>query len=403
MSDSELPVVIIGDGWSAVGAAAHYGAEGVALEWMTGAHPGQWAPLPAMEAGEGVSALQTLLEKLDLECGEPQTGVFLREFRNKAFREPSWSHAAEMDERRKIRDKSLSSNEQRFASLQEVRLDRSLTEVEQLLRQKISEMPHVSRTETGPLTEIRTTGEVREVVFASGEVKKFSRLIFCGHWWKLARVDGAPVGLIPSQGSGKELAPGEVTRKWECSAFLQIAFNHGRALGGGLNHGFFSALTRDSGQSGERHVWGHFLETTSHWTVFLGTDEVEDNHLIMKKIRRIKQALNRTFVGEEWLGSGNEKFMDTVIGEQVRFVDSAFFSKGTPLDCPYVAAQDGEGMIFLTDGFGPGSALAQLGVLTGLENWQPGEMPRVQAHQTASLSESLHSTVSDPAPDPSFS
>lgn len=93
MTESTKKTVVVGDGWAALGAVGFLAQAGVQVYWIAGTGARVLAPLPTMEQGPGVLVWKELAAKLGVPCGEPETGSYLREFRNKAFREVSWTKA----------------------------------------------------------------------------------------------------------------------------------------------------------------------------------------------------------------------------------------------------------------------------------------------------------------------
>lgn len=86
---------------------------------------------------------------------------------------------------------------------------------------------------------------------------------------------------------------------------------------------FLLELSRESGETRDRRVLGYFLEGSpvrSVWTVFFTHEEGMDNHLIMKRLRRLKQALNKAFHEEPWVSAGKD-FISAVQRERFTWVE----------------------------------------------------------------------------------
>ena len=64
--------------------------------------------LPSLETGPGVELWQRLARGFGVETGEAFSGSFLREFRNKAFREPVWTKAPTPEARKEVLKETLS-------------------------------------------------------------------------------------------------------------------------------------------------------------------------------------------------------------------------------------------------------------------------------------------------------
>ncbi len=128
-----------------------------------------------------------------------------------------------------------------------------------------------------------------------------------------------------------------------------------------VQEGFFGAISREAGEETERHVWGYFTGDgmKSYWTICLSSDEAEDNHAIAKKLRRMKNSLDKMFTGTSWVPEGKADFLSNVRSEQVRFEDAILFSEGEdPREA--ITLDRLEGIYFLTDGYGPTSAFRQV-------------------------------------------
>jgi len=97
----------------------------------------------------------------------------------------------------------------------------------------------------------------------------------------------------------------------------------------------------------------------SIWSVTLAEEECEDNHSIAKKLRRIKQTLDRMFTGSEWLPENTKTFMDTTVSEQVRFEEACVFSKGNIITEAQTLPKM-PNLSFVTDGFGPSASMLQV-------------------------------------------
>jgi hypothetical protein len=184
-------------------------------------------------------------------------------------------------------------------------------------------------------------------------------------------------------------------RGHDSAGVLQAVFDHAAPMGAGLLEGFYSVLHREAGEEFERHVWGHFASTglQSFWTLCLTADEVEDNHQIAKKLRRLKAALDKMFTGTSWLPEGTAEFMATVSSEAVRFHEAVVFAGGERSDDP-VRMPGLEALTFVTDGYGPSSALLQAARALGLpENTiegAAGGAPEILPDQPYSQADDVH-------------
>ena len=347
-----LKTVVIGDGWSALGAAAFLAKSGQEVCWITGTGARAFAPLASMETGPGVGVWSQLALQFGMDLGEPETGCFLREFRNKSFRHPAWVKAPTPDARKEVRDEILWSPETRFAGVFEARFSLDLIAIEEQIRLELASFPNLTRLEGVPVIGY----DDENVILGSGEKIACDRVIYADRWSALSGIEGLPKGL-------------PFNRNREPLGVLQAIFTHETPIANGeVREGFYGATHKEAGDEFQRHLWGHFLDEgkRSIWTLFLAADEVEDNHEIAKKLRRMKQTLDRMFTGSEWLPEGKADFISTVQDEQVRFEESFVFGSGTA-PTAVVTLPKQKRIAFLTDGYGPSSAMHQVGMLLGEE------------------------------------
>lgn len=191
-----------------------------------------------------------------------------------------------------------------------------------------------------------------ETVLANGVNINTNYIIYADKWSALAGIEGVPRPLAFLKGRDGHGA-------------LQVVFTHKAAMGGGIDSGFLSACTREQAEELQRNVMGYFIDggRRSVWTVLTAPDESEDNHEITKKLRRLKQTLDRTFAGADWLSSGCADFMSTVTDEQVHFEEACVFGAGLYPDEPICLRRNAafrEGITVLTDGYGPADAGTQV-------------------------------------------
>jgi hypothetical protein len=355
MSLKKPSVVVVGDGWAALGAVAFLASDGAGedreVRWIAGTGARIAPPLPALASGPGVAAWSALAKRVGLDVGEVETGVFLREFRNKAFREPSWVKEQDVTARDEAMAEGLWGGERRFTGAFEVRFEQTLAEIEEAIRARLTQgaFPGVRRTEGVPVTGVKIeNGQVRGVTLASGEEIACERLYYADRWSALPRIEGIPTSL-------------PFLRNRELTGVLQVTFTHDSVVGAGISEGFHAALPRDAGEERDRHIFGGFSTdgTRSHWTLCLDPDEVENNHEIAKKLRRMRATLDKMFQGPTWLPEGKTEFTGNVRHEQVRFEEAIMFTDGEPPVEP-ITLKRLEGAYFLTDGYGPSSALHQI-------------------------------------------
>ena len=358
MNEQIKPVVVVGDGWAALGAVAELLTSGRKVQWIAGTGSRVFSPLPSLESStQGYGAVEALVElsgKLGIELGQEQSGNFLREFKNKAFREAVWTKSDDLNERKQAREESLWDPERSLANLFETSFELSLAEIEEQIRLKLTSeaFSGLRRIEGIHLTGVRIEDKkVHAVILASGEEIECDSLVYADRWGMLPKVAGLPKSL-------------SFTRSRDAHGVLQVTFSHKAPIGLGVLEGFYGAMNREAGEEFERHVWGYFSSDglKSYWTVCFSADEVEDNHEIAKKLRRMKTTLDKMFVGSDWVPNAEQGFMSTVAEEQVRFEESLIFASGEP-PTEVIELPGAHGVSFLTDGYGPSCSFQQVGLL----------------------------------------
>jgi hypothetical protein len=351
------PVIVVGDGWGAVSSVAHLLSQNASQEiiWIAGSVSRALSPLPTVHLGFAKLARHFGVEMglNHVMNGRNAYATYLREFKNKAFREPIFSKG---DDREQALEENLWGPEQKVALLTDERFELSAAEIEESLRAKIigAEFSGLRRIEGNACSGLRIAdGLVQAVVLASGEEFECSRVIFCDRWALLPKIQGLPKGL-------------SFSRSREPHGLLQATFNHTIAVGVGVLEGFFATMNREAGEEFDRHVWGYFSADgkQSFWTICLATDEVEDNHEIAKKLRRMKSTLDKMFTGTSWVPNAEKGFMANVSDEQVRFEEALIFSEGK-IPTEIIGIEGAENLNFITDGYGPAHAFEQVVRLLG--------------------------------------
>jgi hypothetical protein len=380
----DSPTVVIGDGWSALAAIRFLRTANQAVIWVQGSGARILAPLPSLAHGPGVAAWRKLAEVSGIEAGEEHSGCFLREFRNKAFREPLWTKTPTLPDRQDVLSETLWAPERTFTGAFETRFELTVEEIEAAVRAGLTD---VERVEGLPVESFKTEGKrITAVVLGSGRAIECSQLIYADSWSLLSGIGGMPKGI-------------PFARKREAVGVFQAVFQHETPVGAdGIEEGFYSQLHRESGDDRERHVFGYFLDggMKSIWSSCVSADEVEDNHQIAKKLRRMKSAIEKMFAGPGWIQPAEARpptpdmseglnlpvevqgpvrsmeprdFLTNIRSEQFRFAPDAAFASGEPVLAPerLSAFQNAS---FLTDGYGPSCALAQVAALL----FEPAEL-----------------------------
>lgn len=364
--------VVIGDGWAALATVGFLVQEQKPVVWIANTGARMFSALPSLEHGPGIELWQRLAKGFGIDAGPWTTGSYLREFRNKAFRAPAWQKAPTPEMRAEVLAESLWAPEQRLAPLWESRFAQSPNEIEEKIRILLlgdhgdgaTWRALIRRIEEVPVGGIKLDGDrVLAIVLGSGEEIACDSVYYADRWDTLPRIQGLPKNMPFIRGR-------------EPASVLQAIFTHAQPVGSDVNEGFYCALHKETGEEFERHVWGHFSSDgmKSYWTLCVTGDEVEDNHQIAKKLRRLKSALDKMFTGATWLPEGKTEFMANVLGEVMRFHESVIFAGGKPSDEP-VKLPSLKGVQFLTDGYGISCALRQVAAALSLRE---AEVPSEQ-------------------------
>ncbi len=350
---SERKIAVIGDGWASLHAVGFLSHAGVEVVWLPHTGARFTAPLPSLANGAAAEMWQKLAERFEVECGPFQPGSFVREFRNKAFREPKWVTVDPERRQAELQD-GIWAPESRWVNLEEGRFTLSLAEIENAVREKLATAGSIKRIEGVPVIGISDEGEGAspvKVTLGSGEELWFTQVIYADRWSVLGGIAGLPKPL-------------SFTRGREPTGVLQASFVHSNPVGAGVLEGFYGAMQKEAGEDLQRNVWGHFFDEgrRSVWTLALSPSEVEDNHEIAKKFRRMKQALDKMFTGATWMAGFQGEFLSTVRDESVLFEEAVLFTEGEAPTEP-VKAPKSDRIFFLTDGYGPSSSAVQAGEL----------------------------------------
>jgi hypothetical protein len=356
--------IVIGDGWAALATVGFLVQKQTSVIWISGTGSRILASLPGLEKGAAVGLWAHLARGFGLETGDAVTGSFLREFRNKAFREPSWTKAPTPETRQEVLNETLWAPERRLVPQWESRFSMTINEIENRIRALLTGdsaegaewRNSIRRIESLPVASLKVEdGKVRGVVLASGEELLSDQIYYMDRWSQLPAITGLPKNL-------------PFIRRRDPMSLLQVTFHHVAPMGVGVLEGFFGSVHKESGEEFERHLWGHFSSDglQSYWSLCLTGDEVEDNHQIAKKLRRMKNALDKMFSGSSWLPEGVTEFMANVSSEQVLFQDSVLFAEGEvptePLNLSGL-----HGITFGTDGYGPSAAIEQVGKILEIQ------------------------------------
>jgi hypothetical protein len=423
LRDFPNPTVVVGDGWAAmaaVGFSATAAGDGNPRNvlWILNSGTHAMAPLPFVESGIAIEAWKALAERVGVfseKAGEPSedepsTGHFLREFKNRSFARAPWHKSPTRELREETRAEWLWGPETRIAPLFEARFELPLGELEERIRARLASLPHVRILSGVPVVGFEAGPRV---TLATGESIPFAEAIWADRWVGLGSVEGLPKNL-------------GLARNREPVGILQAVFTHRSSMvQQSMREGFFATTHKDAGEAFSRAVWGYFFEggRKSVWSLFLTEDEGLDNHVIGKKYRRMKQAIEKMFTGPEWLPEGAQGFFDTVETEQLIFQEDFIFANGEAVTEPQTldsavsgktskkkarTAKDAAAtdltlpIVFVTDAFGPSAALEQVARLYAEElglNAEGGVLPSSGLSDGSSSELALEPLVESAAED----
>lgn len=340
----EYPIAVVGAGIAAK----------LALYRWTQTHPNQkilwilgsgheWEPILPQSSSASVAQLEKTLNSLGYDSIDWGPDWTCREYRNKAFQpldrevEEYWGPEQFLVER-PVNGWPLETHGW-LKKLSDVLRANELIDV----------------IEGDPVASWSLTNAGVDVVLGSGTELKLAKIIYADLWSTLAETHGLPKASFA------------FTRQTDNLGVLQLELNHPERVGLGLDNSFCAPLTREAGEEHQRHVWGYFKNggRSSLWTVLLNIEESEENREIAKKIRKIKQTLNKVFIGEPWVKNPKKEFCDELSGERVKFVDGGMLHFHKPLaEMPALpkTKEDSEKKIFfVTDGQGLSTVLETIG------------------------------------------
>jgi len=334
------PVLVYGDGSSSVFLIHELIKRNERVVWVGGTSAPLLPLMPHMRSEKALSVLASA----EPPTSRTEHGVCHRVFKNKSFKPSNWKKA---EEHTWIPERVyLGADECRVEGLDPIL-------IEERLREQMAAHPLITRVERAPVIEFEVFEEGGKIQFANGLLTEFKRFYFCED---PATLKGFPKLMPIFKGQIKGLRTGSRL------GALQVVFHHSIPLKQTFARGLVIPMNRESGETFDRDVLGYFVEPTrSVWTVFLNPSECEENHEIMKKLRKLKQSLNRAFEGPEFLPEGIREFMSTVEREQVRFEEAALYTEGL-----IEASAANPDFVLFTDAFGQTRAMEQIALHFGL-------------------------------------
>jgi len=337
--DTTAPIIVFGESSASVYLIHELTKQNESILWITGSGA---RLIPVTPYVKSEKALATLLSaQASPSVRSLEHGTFHRTFRNKSFQFPVWKRAASLEAQEEAFDEIMWDPEKVFLGVQEYRMS-GLTpvQIENKLRVFFEDHPQVKKIQSNtPIVEFEVYEHGGKVQFSDGFITEFKQFYFCDSLNelralpKLQAVFRLPLSAIKS---GNQMNA------------LQVVFHHGVSLEHSRDVCFVIPMNRDSGETFDRNILGYFLdERTSVWTVFLKPAECEDNHDIMKKLRKLKQTLTRAFDSPDLLS--------TVVKEQVRFEENCL-----TVNAKLNASVSNPDFVLIPDAFGLSHALEMI-------------------------------------------
>ncbi|NDF14667.1 hypothetical protein EB061_05030 [bacterium] len=337
--NANAPVIVLGDGSSSVFLIQQLLGRGERVVWVEGSGSKLLPVMPQVKSERAIGMLATAAAGAGIgHSGRIEKGFCHRVFRSKAFKLPLWNKAVEQTWAPELLH--LGDHELRVEGLDPVLIEESL-------RVSFEGNPMVTRVQSAPVIEFEVHASGGKIQFSNGLLTEFKQFYFCDD---LSILKGFPKLQTIFKNQMKGIRP--------ASRFgaLQVVFHHSTPLKQFFNRGLVIPMNRESGESFDRNVLGWFVEPNrSIWTVYLQPSECEENHEIMKKLRKLKQALNRAFESPEFLPEGKTDFLATVEREQVRFEENALWTEGS-----LVTIDSNPDFTLVPDAFGLTATLARL-------------------------------------------
>lgn len=310
--NSNSPVIVFGDGSSSVFLVQQLVQRGEQVIWVEGSGSKLLPVMPHLKSERAIGLLAHAARGVGMDASARlEKGLCHRVFRSKSFKLPIWKKAVEQTWAPELLN--LGENEMRVEGL-----DPAL--IEEAIRASFEGSSQVTRVQNAPVIEFEVLDSGGKIQFANGLLTEFKQFYFCDD-----------ISVLKSFPKLQTIFKNQMKGIRPSSRFgaLQVVFHHAVPLKQFFNRGLVIPMNRDSGESFDRHVLGYFMEPKrSVWTVFLLPSECEENHEIMKKLRKLKQSLNRAFDSPEFLPDGRGDFLSTVEREQVRFEEHALWAEG---------------------------------------------------------------------------
>lgn len=350
-------VIVFGEGSASVFLISQLIKKGESVVWVSGSGAKLHPVMPYVKSERALGTLLDCQNSLNSQTATHplEKGTFHRVFRNKGFKLPSWKRTSSLQAQKEVFEELVWAPEQAFLGVEEYRVSGlAPMEIEQALRDQLENHASVTRVQNVPILELEVFEQGGKVQFANKLVVEFKQFYFCDALSELSSIPKlGPV--FKHQLSGAKLSS-------RVSA-LQVIFHHSTPLKVSSDTGFVIPMNRDAGETFDRDVLGYFVSPTrSIWTVFLQQSECEENHDIMKKLRKLKQSLNRAFESPEFLPESKKDFLSTIEKEQFRFEENSLVTEGA-----FKSSVSNPDYVMLTDAFGFTNTLERIGEIFGIE------------------------------------
>jgi hypothetical protein len=348
--NTNAPVIVFGEGSASVFLLQELLKRNENIVWISGSGARLLPVMPSVKSEAAVAALLEAQAQLQADTLNPslEQGVCHRVFRNKGFKLPTWKKSSQLEVQKEAFKTNVWTPEQAFLGLQEFRL-KGLhpTLLEEQMRASFENHPQITKVQSAPVLEFEVYEHGGKIQLANGLITEFKAFYFCDEMGELKAIPKL-MTVFKHQMSSIKMG--------DRMSALQVVFHHSVPLKQMIDTGLVIPMNRDSGETFDRDVLGYFVEPTrSVWTVFLQSSECEENHEIMKKLRKLKQSLNRAFDSPEFLPEGKKEFMATVEKEQVRFEENYLITAGSIKE-----SSSNPDFILLNDGFGFSASLERL-------------------------------------------
>lgn len=300
---SQSPILVFGEGSAAVFLIAQLLKRNESIVWVKDSGSQVWPVMPYVKSELALGALIDSHQTITSEvfANSIEKGTAHRVFRNKGFKMPSWKRSSNLENQQQAFEEMVWTPEQSYLGVTELRIaGLSTFKIEQDLRAALEINPNVKKVEMAPVVEFEVFEHGGKVQFTNGVITEFKQVYYCGPLAELKAIPKLSTVLKHQMSKAKTSSAVSV---------LQVMFKHSEPLLQTIEAGLVIPMNRDSGETFDRDALGYFVDPThSVWTVFLQADEIEENHEIMKKLRKMKQSLNKAFDSPDFLPNGKKDF-----------------------------------------------------------------------------------------------